>query len=174
MNPADLDAGGGDAARRAQRRAETEARLTDSLVAEAVGPELERAIAAQVMRACAAAEPALAEAAAAARAAMEAALPAQMEAAAAAARAEAEAAAAAARAEEEAAAAAARAEEEAAAAAARKAEAERARADELRLIQLQAELAARESAESRLKSKPEAEASRPKLSFGFKPMKASR
>ena len=37
--------------------------------------------------------------------------------------------------------------------------------------QLQAELAARESAESRLKSEPEAEASRPKLSFGFKPMK---
>ena len=46
MNPADLDAGGGDAARRERRRAETEARLTDSLVAEAVGAELERAIAA--------------------------------------------------------------------------------------------------------------------------------
>ena len=42
MNPADLDAGGGDAARRERRRAETEARLTDSLVAEAV----ERAFAA--------------------------------------------------------------------------------------------------------------------------------
>ena len=57
--------------------------------------------------------------------------------------------------------------------AASKARAERARADEERLMQLQAELAARESAESRRKSEPEAEASRPKLSFGFKP-KASR
>ena len=139
-----------EATRRGERRrAETEARLTDLPVGEAVG----RSWSVRSMRsgrACADAEPALAEAAGGG-AAMEAALPAQMDAAAAA-RAEAEAAAAA-RAEEEAAAM--KEREGGGGAAASKAEAERARADELRLIQLQAELAARESAESRQKSEPE-------------------